>query len=141
MLEFDKRRLIMAYNMMDLSTLGPMIAAFFAVFMAMLLVVYIYTAWALMTIANKTRTKYAWLAWIPVANLYLMTQIGKTPWWTLLLLLLYWVPVLGTILTIGLTIYWWWNIAEVRKMPGWLGILMAVPVVNLFVIGYIAWAK
>ena len=106
-----------------------------------LLALYVYTSWALMVIARKTKTKKIWLAWIPIANIYLMTQIAGVPWWTMLLLLLVYVPMVGTLLVLGLTIYYWWNIAEVRRMPGWLGILMAVPVVNLFVMGYIAWAK
>lgn len=125
----------------DLAVFGPMIAAFFMVFLVLLLAVYVYMAIALMTIAKKTKTKYAWLAWIPVANIYLMTQIAGVQWWTMLFLLFSFVPVLGPAVTIGLTIYWWWNIAEERKMPGWLGILMAVPVANFVVIGIIAWSK
>jgi len=125
----------------DLSVLGPMIAAFFVVFIVLMLGIYVYTSLALMAIAKKTKTKYAWLAWIPVANIYLMTQIADVPWWTMLFLIFAMIPMFGPVLVIGLTIYWWWNIAEKRKMPGWLGILMAVPVVNLVVIGIIAWSK
>ena len=137
----------MAYNITDvagtadLSVLGPMIAAFIAVFIILAIGVYVYTSFALMAIAKKTKTERVWLAWIPIANIYLMTQIGDTPWWTMLFLLFSWVPVFGVALSLGLTIYWWWNIAEARKMEGWLGILMAVPIVNLVVMGIIAWSK
>ena len=137
----------MIYNIMnmmgitDVSVLGPMITAFFAVFMIFFAAVYVYTAIALMAIAKKTKTKNAWLAWIPVANIYLMTQIAEVQWWTMLFLLFAWIPVLGPAIVMGLTIYWWWNIAERRKMPGWMGILMAVPIVNLVAIGMIAWSK
>jgi len=124
-----------------LAVIGPMIFVLFAVAIVLFLAVYVYSALALMAIARKTKTKYAWLAWIPVANIYLMTQIAGVQWWTMLFLLFAMVPVLGSAIVIGLTIYWWWNIAEVRKMPGWLGILMAVPVVNLVVMGIIAWSK
>ena len=103
--------------------------------------VYIYQAIALMTIARKTRTKNGWLAFIPVANLYLMTQVAKAPWWTILLFLLVFIPMIGTFVVLFVYGWWWWKIAEARKMPGWLGILMVIPVVNLVVIGYIAWAK
>jgi len=102
---------------------------------------YIYTALALMTIAQKTKTKNPWLAWIPIANLYLMTQIGKVPWWTILFLILAFIPFLGMIIAIALTIFWWWKIAEARKMEGWLGVLTVVPIVNWVVIGMIAWKK
>lgn len=123
------------------SVLGGMIAAFFLVFMVLFVVAYVYLALALMVIAKKTKTKYAWLAWIPVANIYLMTQIAGVQWWTMLFLLFAGMPVLGDAIVIGLIIYWWWNIAETRKMPGWLGILMAVPIVNFVVIGILAWNK
>ena len=104
-----------------------------------LLAVYVYSSLTLMIIANKTKTKKAWLAWIPIANIYLMTQIAKVPWWTMLFLLLVWIPFAGYALAIGLTIWYWWNISEARNLPGWLGILMAVPTVNLIVMGIIAW--
>ncbi|MEK6932582.1 MAG: hypothetical protein AABW56_02190 [Nanoarchaeota archaeon] len=102
---------------------------------------YIYTALALMAIAQKTKTKNPWLAWIPIANLYLMTQIGKVPWWTILFLILAFIPFLGTIVAVALTIFLWWKIAEARKMEGWLGVLTVIPLVNWIVIGIIAWKK
>ena len=133
----------MAIDLTVLGLGGVAALAGFALLVALvgLLAVYIYTSWALMIIANKTKTEMAWLAWIPLVNLYLVTQIARVPWWTLLILLLVWAPMIGPLIVMGLTIYWWWNIAEVRKMPGWLGILMAVPVVNFVAMGYIAWAK
>jgi len=128
-------------GLMDASVLGPMIAAFLVFFIVFFIAVYVYCALALMAIAKKTKTKLAWLAWIPVANIYLMTQIAKVPWWTMLFLLFAWVPYFGSVIVIALTIYWWWNIAAERKMPEWLGILMAVPGVNLLIIGILAWGK
>ena len=128
-------------NIAGSAFLGPMIAAFFVAFVIFCLAAYVYCALALMAIAKKTKTKYAWLAWIPLANIYLMTQIADVPWWTMLFLLFAWIPVLGSAVVIGLTIYWWWNISEARKMPGWLGILMAVPGVNFLIIAILAWSK
>jgi predicted Na+-dependent transporter len=34
----------------------------------------------------------------------------------------------------------WMAIAEARSKPSWWGILVIVPVVNLIVFGYLAWA-
>jgi hypothetical protein len=34
----------------------------------------------------------------------------------------------------------WAAIAEARKKPSWLGILSIVPIVNLIVLGYLAWS-
>lgn len=125
----------------DMAAIGALAGVVLLVFLFVLIAFYVYSSIALMTIAKKTKTKKAWFAWIPIANIYLMTQIGGTPWWTMLFLLVFWITIIGPVLALALTIYWWWNIAEVRKMPGWLGILMAIPIVNLVVMGYIAWAK
>jgi hypothetical protein len=38
-------------------------------------------------------------------------------------------------------IYFWWKIAEAVKRPGWWGILLIIPIVNLVVIGLMAWGK
>ncbi len=52
------------------------------------LVLYIFFAVMLFLIARKTNTSMAWLAFIPIANLYLMVSIaGKPIWWLVLLLL------------------------------------------------------
>ncbi len=105
------------------------------------LIVYIYVALALKAIAKKTKTKQAWLAWIPIANVYLLIKIGGAPPWTLLLLLLGIVPFIGQIVSLGLVVYWWWLAAEACKRPGWWGIMMLIPIVNFVVIGMLAWGK
>lgn len=95
--------------------------------------VYVYMALALMTIANKTNTQNAWLAWIPIANIILMLNIARKPLWWILLMLL---PLVNLVIAILV----WMAIAEARHKPNWWGILMIVPVVNLIVPGYLAWA-
>ena len=94
---------------------------------------YIYISLALQTIANKTGTPNAWLAWIPIANLILMLQVAKKPlWWFLLFL----IPLVNLVMSIIV----WMAVAEARGKPSWWGILMIVPVVGLIVPGYLAWA-
>lgn len=106
------------------------------------LVLYVYSALVLMTIANKTKVPNAWLAWIPVGNLYLMTQVANVPWWTLLVILIAWIPVVGSLALLGVYIWWWWKIAEARKKPGWWGLMaVLIPVVNLVFMGMIAWSE
>lgn len=112
---------------------------FFLLMIIMLIAYYIYTSFALMTIAKKTNTPNSWLAWIPIGNLFLMTQIAKVPWWVMLLFLLAFIPVIGALIAVGLLIFLYWKISEARNMPGWLGILMIIPVVNLIIIGILAW--
>lgn len=97
------------------------------------LAAYIYMSLALQTIANKTSTPNAWLAWIPIANIFLMLQIAKKPlWWFILCL----IPLVNIIIIIMI----WMGIAEARGKPNWWGILMIVPIANLIVPGYLAWA-
>jgi hypothetical protein len=97
------------------------------------LAVYVYFALAIQTMANKTNTANAWLAWIPIVNIFLLLNIGKKPlWWFLLLL----IPLVNIVISIMI----WMAVAEARGKPSWWGILMIVPVVNLIVPGYLAWS-
>jgi len=97
------------------------------------LAMYIYTSLALQTIAKKTNTENAWMAWIPIINILLMLNIAKKPLWWIILCL---IPLVNIVILIIV----WMAIAEARKKPNWWGILMIVPVVNLIVPGYLAWA-
>jgi Family of unknown function (DUF5684) len=94
---------------------------------------YIYVALALQTIANKTGTLNAWLAWIPIANIILILNIAKKPLWWIILFL---IPIVNIVVAIMV----WMGVAEARHKPSWWGILMIVPLVGLIVPGYLAWA-
>lgn len=94
---------------------------------------YVYFALALQTIATKTHTENPWLAWIPIANIFLMINIAKKPlWWFVLMLIPFVNIIIGIIL--------WMAVAEARGKPGWWGILIIVPFVGLIVPGYLAWS-
>jgi hypothetical protein len=115
------------------------VAAIFAgvgvIFLVTLLVVtYLYTSLTLMVIANKVGEGPAWLAWVPVGNLFLMAKVAQLPAISLLLFI---VPVVNVVYSI----YMMMKVAERRGFESWLGILMIVPVIGLFVPGYIAWAE
>lgn len=97
---------------------------------------YVYMAYCLMVIANKTGTENAWMAWVPIVNIYLMLKIGDKPaWW----LILAFIPCINIVFFI-LMILTWMAIAEKRGKPSWWGVLMIVPVVNLIVPGYLAFS-
>jgi len=96
------------------------------------LAMYVYIALALQTIATKTGTANEWLAWIPIANIFLILSIAKKPMWWFLLFL---IPLVNVVIAIML----WMAVAEARGKPNWWGILMIVPVANLVVPGYLAW--
>ncbi|MBW2997289.1 hypothetical protein KY349_03040 [Candidatus Woesearchaeota archaeon] len=129
-----------------MALLGPtpgmgFMGAFFVVWLIVMLAVYVYFALALMFIAKKKNTKNAWLAWIPIANVYLMTQVAGVPaWWTLAVLLPI-IPFIGGLAMMVVMVYLWWKIAEAIGKPGWWGILLIVPIVNFVIIGIMAWGK
>lgn len=113
---------------------GPLLAGtMFLFILGVGLVGYLYMALAIQTIAIKTSTPNAWLAWIPIVNIFLMLQIAKKPlWWFILLL----IPLVNIVIAIMV----WMGIAEARHKPNWWGILMIVPIANFVVPGYLAWA-
>jgi hypothetical protein len=61
--------------------------------------VYLYVAFALMTLAKKMKIERPWLAFIPVANLYLMSRMAKMHWWPVLL-------VIGTLFSSVSEFFW-----------------------------------
>ncbi|MFC1942509.1 DUF5684 domain-containing protein [Chloroflexota bacterium] len=98
------------------------------------IIVYLWIAFCVQTIAKKTNTPNEWLAWIPIANAYLLCKMaGMSGWWTLAIF----VPLLNIVMMI----IWWWSVAEKRNKPGWLGILMIIPVLNLIVPGILAFSE
>jgi hypothetical protein len=104
--------------------------------------IYVYFALAWQTIAKQLKHKKAWIAWIPIANIALMLQLGGFNWgWVFLIL----IPILGWIALFILLIIATWRIFEKRKYPGWLSLSMILPKVGgilyLIAIGFVAWGK
>jgi hypothetical protein len=95
--------------------------------------IYVYVSLALQTIATKTNTPNAWLAWIPIVNIFLMLNVAQKPlWWFILFLI--------PIANIVVGILAWMAIAERRGKPSWWGIMVIVPVMNIIMPGYLAWS-
>ena len=90
-------------------------------------------------IANKTNTPNAWLAWIPIANLYLLTQISKTKWWFMFVFLFLLIPELGIPIFILTIVFWCWKIVKRMSFPSWYAFLILVPLVNFVIMGIVAW--
>ena len=123
------------------SIFGALIALGVTLFLIIIIGLYVYTSWARMSISRKLKHKRPWLAWIPIANIYLMTQIAGVPWWTLFIVIFGgMIPFVGPPVSLGITIWWWWRIAEARNKPGWMSLLLLIPFVNLIIIGVIAWS-
>ncbi|MEJ2367174.1 MAG: DUF5684 domain-containing protein [Acidobacteriota bacterium] len=95
---------------------------------------YLYLSLCLHVIGNKTGVPNAWLAWIPIINLWVVVRAGdKGLWW----IIMFFIPLINIIF--GVLI--WVAIAERRGKPGWIGILTIIPVVNILIPGYLAFSE
>jgi len=103
------------------------------VILLVVLLIYVYTSLCLQLIAKKLNIARPWLAWIPIANLFLLIKCaGKSYWWFLLLL----IPLVNLIASIIIFI----EIIKRLGYSGWLVILMFIGPINLIVIGYLAFS-
>lgn len=106
----------------------------------LILSLYIYSSLCLYFIAKKTDNSFAWLAWIPIVNVFLMCKIASLSYWWVLILLLSLLRYVGAFVSVGFFGFLWYRIALARNKPGWVGILAVVPVLNLFIYGYLAFS-
>lgn len=132
-----------ANNADVLAGLMGMIAAIIIPLLIVGLILYVYTSWATMTIANRLKVPNGWLAFIPIANFYLLTQIAEVPWWTFLIVFATIIPFVGWCFAAPLIvpIFAWWfiRIAKRLKRDEMWGILLFMPLVNLVILGMMAW--
>ena len=118
-----------------------LLAGSFALIGVFFIVLYVYFAWAFMKVAQRAGAENPWLAWIPIANMFYIAMVAGYEWYYGFLWFLGAIPFVGGLASLGLTIWWWWKISEKINKPGWMGVLMAIPVVNLIAIGVLAWSK
>ncbi len=105
-------------------------------FVFFIVAIYVYVAFAWMTIAKKMKCKKYWLAWIPIANFFLLPILLKKKWtWGFM--------VFAPIANMVFFIIWTWEIFELRKYPGWLSLSVIIPKVGgilyFIAIGFVAW--
>ncbi len=99
---------------------------------------YVYMALALSTIGKKLGyEENSWMAWVPIVQyFYIFILADKSPWLALLMFIPC-VNIIGLILMLIALM----DISEKRGFAKWIPLLMLVPVVGLFVPGYLAWAE
>jgi len=129
-------------NVFSAGALAALIAVGIFLAIVVSLAFYVYFAMAWMTIAKKMKYKKAWLAWIPIANIAMILQLGGFHWaWVFLIL----VPIFGWLALMVLFVIATWRIFEKRKYPGWFSLSLVIPKVGgllyLVAIGFVAWAK
>ncbi|MBF0522959.1 MAG: hypothetical protein HQL24_07900 [Candidatus Omnitrophica bacterium] len=95
---------------------------------------YILFCYPLMLIAQKLGIKHSWMAWIPIAQLFLMTRMAGKSFGSFLLLF---VTPFNIFVFMGL----WGEICGFLQKSTFLGILMILPGFNLIIIWYLALAK
>ena len=102
---------------MGLGGLMAFVTGLIFLMILMIVGIYVYFAFAWMTIAKKLKYENAWLAWIPIANLFLLPILAKKHWaWGFFFL----IPPVYLILSI----FWLWLIYEERNYPGELSLIM-----------------
>lgn len=131
--------------------IGGGIIAFILSFILLFLIIgiglYIYTSLAFMKIGEKARIEEKWLAWIPIVGKPLLTsKIAKMHWWPILLLIGFWIPILGWALMIAFAVFcfiWMWKTFEAVGKPGWWILLSLIPIaggiIYLILVGIAAW--
>ncbi len=130
----------------DLTALFVILAGILVFAIVVGLFVYLFTAFAWMSIAKKLKYKRPWLAWIPFASSAMVLQLGGFHWaWIFLLL----IPVFGWVAFAVLAIMARWRIFEKRSYPGWLSLvplLALIPYLGwlgfvgyFVVLGFVAW--
>jgi hypothetical protein len=129
----------------ETAALMALLMAFAGLIIIACLLFHIYLAVCLQIIAKKTGRHPTWLAWIPAANLFLMCKIGRLDYKWLLLLLVFFVPLIGPFLGPICALFWtalaWYKIAIARGKEGWIGAITVIPMVGLFTMGYLTFSK
>jgi len=120
------------------------IAGLFFILLIIGIAIYIYTSWAYMSLARRTKTEPAWLAWIPIANYYLISKTAKMHWWPMLLLIGNFIPFIGFITGIVFFVFvvvWNWKIMERVGRPGWWALTIFIFPIFLVLLGIAAWGN
>lgn len=137
---------------------------FYIIFIILIIAVYIYYSLSWSNIAKKLKYKKHWLAWVPIAQLFLYPILARKKWYygfilvvpVLFLLIVSifnysWIFFFLGIINIFFMTWWTWNIFERLKFPGYLSliyVLLIIPFIDviatiayLIIIGFVAFSK
>lgn len=127
-------------------TIMAFLEAFIWVAIILSIAIYVYTSLALYNIGKKLNYSNPWLAWIPVANIAMILQLGDFHWALVFLLL---IPILGWLAIAVLGIIAFWKICIKRNYPGWLSLIglgsiipffgLLFVIAQLIILGLVAW--
>lgn len=95
--------------------------------------IYAFFCFCMKRICEKCGHEPGILIWIPIANLIPQLTAAKQPIW---MIVLFFIPFVN----IGAIVFLFWKLCEARGKAGALGLLMLVPLANLGLILYLAFA-
>ncbi len=103
------------------TTIAPLLGGV----LAFLVVIYIFFALTLQIIANKLNVANSWLAWIPIANLWVWVKCaGRPDWWVIL----FFIPLVNFLVSI-ITLF---DVPVRLNKPALIALLILVPVIEPF---------
>lgn len=94
---------------------------------------YVFFCFCLKRICEKCGHEPGILIWIPIANLIPQLTAAKLPIW---MIVLFFIPLVN----IGAFVFMFWKLCEARGKAGPLGLLMLVPLANIGLLCYLAFA-
>lgn len=116
-----------------LSSLGLSRSALLYAMGGVMLLLYLFQCYCLMLICRKAGHPPRLLVWIPVLQIFPMLRAaGMSGWWVLA----FCVPVLNVVAWV----LWCLNIAKARGKSVWIGVLLFLPITNLFAFLYLAFS-
>ena len=122
-----------AYFPTGLPTWGSIDKTRLAIVSGIALLLYFGFCYCCMLICKKTDKKPGALVWLPLLKQFpLLRAAGMSGWWVLSYLLLVPIPIVAII--------WCFKIAKACRMSAWVGLLLVLPVTNLFAFLYLAFS-
>tara|TARA_Y100000310_G_C20267695_1_gene616527 strand:+ start:153 stop:635 length:483 start_codon:yes stop_codon:yes gene_type:complete len=122
-----------------------MAMAFLAIFVLIVIGVYIYSSFAYMAIGRKAKYGSPALAWIPLVGKPLVAlKVAGMAWWPLLFLIGYIIPAIGGLLLLAFGVFniiWNWKMMKAVGRPGWWAIFMLIYPIYLILLGVAAWGN
>lgn len=102
--------------------------------LVVLAALYVFFGLCLSRLGKKLADERAWWAWVPILQVFFMLRLAQLSYW-------WFIGLIIPIVNLGVGVYVWVRIAARLSKPWWVGALMVVPGVDLFVLAYLAFAK
>ncbi len=103
-----------------------------SILIILFLIIYLYSSLILYTLAKKLNIQNPWFAFLPVANIYLVTELASVAPWTLILAFF---PGINVIVSV----WWFWKISQRRSRPGWWALLYLIPLIGFIFLSLLVW--